>query len=97
MLQVVYHVPATDNLEAMDEFIATFVVGPLEASPGYRGHTVNKEPLMSPFGRPPWSRIVVATLSSLEDMFAIGRSDLIQKNRDKMPEGLQIVFYEFDD
>jgi hypothetical protein len=97
MLQVVYHLPATDDLEAMDEFIATFIVGPLRSSPGYRGHTVNEEPLMSPFGRPPWSRIVVGTLERLENIFAIGKSDLIQKNQDKMPEGLQIVFYEFDD
>lgn len=96
MLQVVFHLPQTDDLAAMDEFIATFVVGALQSSPGYRGHTVNEEPLMSPFGRPPWSRIVVGTLSCLEDMMAIGGSDLIQNNQDKMPEGMQIVFYEFD-
>lgn len=97
MLQVVFHLPKTDDLDAMDEFIATYVIGALQSSPGYRGHTVNTAPLMSPFGPPPWSRIVVGTLNSLQDMMAIGGSDLIQKNQDKMPEGMQIVFYEFDD
>jgi hypothetical protein len=97
MLQVIFHVPHNDDLEAVDDFVATYVVGALKTSPGYRGHTVNQQPLMSPFGRPPWARVVVGTLSSLDDMIAIGKSDLIQSNQDKMPEGLQIVFYEYQD
>lgn len=41
--------------------------------------------------------LIVARLNSIEDMMAIGGSELIQKSRDETPEGMQVIFYECDD
>lgn len=97
MLQEVILFPKTDEVEAIDRFIETYIVPAHRRSPGCRSLTVNREPLMSPFGPPPYSRVIVATLNSIEDMMALGGSELIQKSREETPEGMQVVFYEYDD
>ena len=96
MLQEVILFPQTDDIDAVDRFIETYIVPAHRNSPGCRAFTINREPLMSPFGPPPYSRVFVATLGSLQDMMAIGGSDLIQSSKDQTPEGMQIVFYEYE-
>ena len=97
MLQEVILFPKTDDVEAIDRFIDTYIRPAHEQVPGCRSFVVNREPLMSPFGPPPYSRVVVATLGSLQDMMAIGGSELIQSSAAEQPEGMQVVFYEYDD
>jgi hypothetical protein len=97
VIQEVILFPRTDDVEAIDRFIDTYVIPAHEQSPGCQSITVNRQPLMSPFGRPPYSRIVVATLGALDDMMAIGGSDLIQSSVEATPEGMQVVFYEYGD
>jgi hypothetical protein len=97
MLKVVFLYPKCDDHEAADRFIEKYVIAPIEASPGFRSLSTNSAPLMSPFGPPPYYRVVEATLGSLDDFITIGRSDLIQESQAETPEGFQIIFYECDD
>jgi hypothetical protein len=96
MLQEVILFPKTDDVAAIDRFIEKYIVPAHQASPGCRALTINRGPLMSPFGPPAYSRIVVVTLGSLQDMMAIGSSELIQSSKDETPAGMQVVFYEYD-
>jgi hypothetical protein len=96
MLQEVILLPATDDVETVDRFIEKYIVPAHRASPGFRALTINREPLMSPFGRPAYSRVIVVTLNSLDDMMAIGRSELIQRSQSETPDGMQVVFYEYE-
>jgi hypothetical protein len=97
MVQEVILFPKTDDVEAIDRFIETYIVPAHRQTPGCRSLTINHEPLMSPFGAPAYSRIIVATLGSIEDMMAIGGSELIQSSEEEKPEGMQVLFYEFEE
>jgi hypothetical protein len=97
MVQEVILFPPTDDVEAIDEFIETYIVPAHKQTPGCRSLTINRGPLMSPFGAPPYSRMIVATLGGIEDMMAIGNSELIRSSEEAMPKGMQVVFYEYDE
>lgn len=97
MLQEVILFPKTDDVEAIDRFIEKYILPAHRDSPGCRSLTINRTPLMSPFGAPAYSRIIVATLGSIQDMMAIGGSELIRSSKDETPEGMQVLFYEYDD
>lgn len=97
MLQEVILFPKTCDEASVDHFIEKYVEPAHRASPGFRSLTVNREALMSPFGAPAYCRVVVVTLGSLEDMVAVGSSELIQSSREETPEGMQVMFYEYDD
>lgn len=96
MLQEVILFPKTDDVEAVDRFIEKYIIPAHQAAPGCRSLTVNREPLMSPFGPPAYSRVIVVTLDSLKDMMAISGSELIESSKGETPEGMQVVFYEYD-
>lgn len=96
MVQEIILFPKTDDVAALDRFIETYVIPAHEQAPGCRSFTINREPLMSPFGPPPYSRVIVATLESIQDVMAIGGSELIQSSIAETPEGMQLVFYEYD-
>ena len=97
MLQEIILFPKTDEVDAIDRFIETYILPAHRQSPGCHSLTINREPLMSPFGPPPYSRVIVATLGSIEDMMAIGGSELIQSSKEATPEGMQVVFYQYGD
>ena len=45
----------------------------------------------------PCNRVIVATLGSIQDMMAIGGSELIQSSKEATPPGMQVIFYEYDE
>lgn len=96
MLKVLFLFPKTKTPDVVDAFIDTYVIPPLRSSPGFRSISMNAEPLMSPFGPPPYYKVVEATLEALADFTTIGQSDLIKSSADQTPEGMQILFYEFE-
>ena len=85
-----------ESIEVIDRFIEKYIIPAHEQSPGLRSLTVNRQPLMSPFGAPTCSRVIVAALDSLDDITAIGSSALILESRKETPEGMQVIFYEYD-
>ena len=96
MLQEVILFPETGDIETIDRFIEKYILPAHRQSPGCHSVTVNREPLMSPFGPTPYSRVVVVTLGCLDDMMRIGGSDIIQSSKAETPEGMQVIFYEYD-
>ena len=86
--------PKTENIQAIDQFISKYIVPAHNQSSGCSSITVSQHPLMSPFGAPPYSRVVVATLNSIQDVHSIGSSKLIQDSQSETPEGMQVIFYE---
>lgn len=97
MLQELILFPATCDVEEVDRFLEKYVVPAHRASPGFRSMTMNAAPLMSPFGAPAYCRVVAVTLGSLDDMMAIGNSPIIQGSKDETPEGMQVLFYEYEE
>ena len=82
--------------QAVDEYVTRYVLGALEGAPGVLSVTTNEAPILSAAGRPQYTRIVQATLSSMDDWVAIGQSALVQGSLEATPPGTQILFYEAD-
>ena len=98
MINVLFLFPKSADSQELDDWISNQFLPASKQNPALRSLKISVGDLMSPFGPPPYSRVVEASFDSLEDVMPVIQSQQTQDaNANMKALGALILMYEVDE
>lgn len=95
MISMLMLFPETEDTDSLDSFAVDQLLPALREADGIESVTVSRGQLMSPAGRPPYSRIVMATAANMQPVIKFGTSpktEDVRKAGERL--GVMVLMYE---